>query len=66
MRNAQEWYHHGHVYYLEVVMPLLALVIAAILLIVGAVQLIEGAVLFGIVLILVGLFVGNYGRGGLR
>jgi hypothetical protein len=47
-------------------MPLLALVIAAILLVVGAFQLIEGAILFGIILIIVGLFVGSYGRTGLR
>lgn len=47
-------------------MPLLLLILAVICLVFGVVTLIEGGVLFGLLLIVVGVILGGYGREGLR
>lgn len=47
-------------------MGLLYLILAVICLVFGVSALVQGSVLFGLILILVGLFLGNYGRTDLR
>lgn len=47
-------------------MSLLLLVLAVVCLVVGVLNLIQGAVLFGLILIVVGLFLGGGARGRLE
>lgn len=47
-------------------MSLILIVLAIICLVFGVSALLKGALLFGLILVAVGVFLGGYGRNGLR